>query len=201
MRRLLTATALTFMLSSGLAACGEDSGADRSDGQSAADPAPADESAEGSTNESSDPAAPADTATADPSGGKVAKTLRFSGTTPDGKKFDGASLAGKPAVLWFWAPWCPTCRGQIPNVSALAEKYDGKVSVIGIGSLDEAGPIEEFATEVDALRHLSDPDGDVWRHFGITEQSVYVVLDADGTIVADGALGDDELNAEVAELT
>jgi hypothetical protein len=30
----------------------------------------------------------------------------FAGTTVEGKPFSGASLAGKPTVLWFWAPWC-----------------------------------------------------------------------------------------------
>ena len=29
--------------------------------------------------------------------------LQFTGTTLSGAAFDGASLQGKPAVLWFWA--------------------------------------------------------------------------------------------------
>ena len=30
--------------------------------------------------------------------------LQFIGTTLSGAPFDGASLQGKPAVLWFWTP-------------------------------------------------------------------------------------------------
>ena len=30
--------------------------------------------------------------------------LNFTGTTLSGAPFDGSSLQGKPAVLWFWAP-------------------------------------------------------------------------------------------------
>jgi thiol-disulfide isomerase/thioredoxin len=44
----------------------------------------------------------------------------FTATAIDGTRFDGASLEGKPAVLWFWAPRCPTCRAQIAGVSRLA---------------------------------------------------------------------------------
>lgn len=128
--------------------------------------------------------------------------LSFSGETIDGEAFDGASLAGRPAVLWFWAPWCPTCRGQIPAVAAMAEEYGDEVGFVGVGSLDDDQAIEGFAAdaEADGLTQLSDPDGAVWRHFGITEQSVYVVLDADGEIVSEGYLDNDELADVVAGL-
>lgn len=31
--------------------------------------------------------------------------LAFRGSTVDGAAFDGAELAGRPVVLWFWAPF------------------------------------------------------------------------------------------------
>ena len=127
----------------------------------------------------------------------VSANLDFSADTVTGEAFEGASLSGKPAVLWFWAPWCPTCRGQIEAVSALTDEYGDKVTFVGVGSLDEASAIKGFAEDVPAdLPHLLDPDGDVWRHFGIVEQSTYVVLDADGEVVSEGYLDD----AELAEL-
>ena len=33
--------------------------------------------------------------------------LQFTGTTVSGAPFTAAGLQGKPAVLWFWTPWCP----------------------------------------------------------------------------------------------
>jgi thiol-disulfide isomerase/thioredoxin len=126
--------------------------------------------------------------------------LDFSGTTLDGQQFDGHALSGKPAVLWFWAPWCPTCRAQIPNVSALAEQYDGRLSVVGVGGLDSAGAIEEIAAQIPHVAHLVDDEGAVWRHFGVTAQSTYTVIAADGRIVSEGYLDDGNLNALVAEL-
>ncbi len=140
----------------------------------------------------------------EPVGGEeiaVAKTLKFTGTTVDGEPFDGASLAGKPAVIWFWAPWCHVCKGQTPNVSALAEEYDGKVNIVGVAGLsdDEAG-IQAFAGDTSGITNLSDSPGELWRQFGIVEQSVFTVLDSNGEIVSEGFLEDDELNDLVADL-
>jgi thiol-disulfide isomerase/thioredoxin len=135
-----------------------------------------------------------------PSAVAVPETLQFAGTTVDGAAYDGSALAGRPAVLWFWAPWCPTCRGQAPTVSALAEEYGDQVGFVGVGSLDDGDAIADFAGDVPGLVHLTDPDGEVWRHFAIAEQSVYVVLDADGEVVSDGYLADDELTDLVAGL-
>ncbi|MFP5253797.1 MAG: redoxin family protein [Actinomycetes bacterium] len=126
--------------------------------------------------------------------------LRFESETIDGSSFDGRSLAGKPTVFWFWAPWCPTCRAQAPGVSRIAEEYGGRVNVVGVGGLSDAGDIRDFATQVDGPLHLVDEDGALWRHFGVTAQSTYLVLDADGAIVADGYLDDHVLAAQVDEL-
>lgn len=130
----------------------------------------------------------------------VSSELAFTATTLDGKMFDGASLAGKPVVLWFWAPWCSTCRAQSPNVSALAEKYAGKVAVVGVGGLDSAGSIEDVAEQIPYVTHLVDEEGSVWRHFGVTAQSSYTVIDAQGKSLGHGYLDDAELNDLVARL-
>jgi thiol-disulfide isomerase/thioredoxin len=131
--------------------------------------------------------------------GKVAD-LDFTGTTPDGSTFEGSSLAGKPAVLWFWAPWCPTCRAQIGNVSALAERYDGRVAVVGVGGLDTAEAIEDLAARIPRVTHLVDDRGQVWQHFRVTAQSTYTVIDADGELIAEGYLDNAELNDLVSQL-
>jgi thiol-disulfide isomerase/thioredoxin len=47
----------------------------------------------------------------------LADLLNFTARTVTGATFDGRRLSGKPVVLWFWAPWCPTCRAQAGWVS------------------------------------------------------------------------------------
>jgi thiol-disulfide isomerase/thioredoxin len=126
--------------------------------------------------------------------------LSFTSETLDGSSFAGESLAGKPAVLWFWAPWCPTCRAQAPAVSRLAQQYDGRVNVVSVGGLGDARDIRDFAAQVTGPIHLVDEEGEVWRHLGVTAQSTYLVLDADGGVVAQGYLDDHVLADTVDEL-
>ncbi|MEU4293163.1 redoxin family protein [Kribbella sp. NPDC026596] len=126
--------------------------------------------------------------------------LDFTARTITGATFDGRRLAGKPAVLWFWAPWCPTCRAQSGWVSALAEKYAGKVNVVGVGGLDESGAIRDFGSKLSSFPQLDDARGAVWTRFGVIVQSSYVVLDRDGRVTFQGYLDNDELDRRVAQL-
>ncbi|MGA9749978.1 MAG: redoxin family protein [Nocardioides sp.] len=124
----------------------------------------------------------------------------FSAETLDGSVLEGTSLEGRPAVLWFWAPWCPTCRAQSPNVSALAEEYDGEVAVVGVGGLDDATAISDLAARIPHVTHLVDEEGEVWQHFRVTAQSTYTVINTDGEIFVERYLDDAELNDLVARL-
>jgi len=187
--RSLTAALLAPLL---LAGCGG--------GTATADPErsdPASQTSEAPSNTPSAMESPVEGAQDQP----VPETLAFSSTTIDGDPFEGASLAGKPALLWFWAPWCPTCRSQVPQVEALAEEYAGDVAVIGVGSLDSAEAIAAFAADVEGVTHLEDVDGALYRKFGIAEQSSFVLLDAEGEVAFEtGYGGSDELADEVADV-
>ncbi len=146
-------------------------------------------------------AAPSTSATAPEA--PVPASLRFTGTTTTGQEFDGADLQGRPVLLWFWAPWCPTCRSQLPEVNELAATYQGKLQVVAVGSLDSADAISGFADDIDpATVRLSDTEGSIWKHFRVTEQSSYVVLDAEGTeAFRSGYGGSADLVDEVAAVT
>lgn len=107
-----------------------------------------------------------------------------------GADFDVDSLAGTDAVLWFWAPWCPTCQRQAGLVNeALPQLPDG-VEFIGVAGLtDSEEQVDQFIDEygVTDVTHVVDLAGDVWRHFEITSQSTFVFLDDSGMITVTGA--------------
>ena len=102
-------------------------------------------------------------------------------------------------LLWFWAPWCPTCRSQIKQVQAVARDYEDQVTVIGVGSLADVDSIEGFAADAPGMTHLSDDTGAVFVHFEVAQQSSFVLLDADGKKVwSVGYGGSDDLADQVA---
>ncbi|MFI1940879.1 redoxin domain-containing protein [Streptomyces purpureus] len=124
------------------------------------------------------------------SGAAVSEALNFTATTVDGKPFDAKTLAGKPAVLWFWAPWCPKCKAQAAETAKVAAAHQGKVNVVGVAGLDTNTAMKDFVagTSTGGFPHLSDEKGEVWKRFKVTEQSRYVILDKNGATVFEGVL-------------
>jgi peroxiredoxin len=135
--------------------------------------------------------------------GAVPSTLAFTARTVSGAEFHGSTLAGRPTVLWFWAPWCPTCAGQANGVKATATQLAGKVNVVGVGGLDDETAMKRFIGEwkLDGVPHLSDEAGVVWKKFGVTSQSTFVLLDSRGGVVHKGVLKGDDLLGRASALT
>ena len=86
--------------------------------------------------------------------------------------FDGEVLNTKGKVLVdFWATWCGPCRMLAPTVSAIAEKYDGKVKVCKV-DIDENIPLaEKYGIEVIPTLVLFE-DGEIKaRKIGLVSQA------------------------------
>ncbi|MEU4547479.1 redoxin domain-containing protein [Nonomuraea dietziae] len=153
--------------------------------------------ASASTSPSTPAASDAPVATA-----AVPSALDFSATTLKGQRFDGASLAGKPVVFWFWAPWCPKCRSEAPAVKSAAATYD-QVAFVGVAGLDTEAAMREFVqrTGTGDVTHLADAKGAVWTRLGVSEQSTFVFMKPDGsTTKATGPLSQGDLDGHVQRL-
>jgi peroxiredoxin len=133
----------------------------------------------------------------------VTGPLAFTGKTVDGRTFNGASLAGKPTVVWFWTPWCPLCHDQVPDVREASRRFAGKVNIVGVGGLDSAGPIKKFVSEqkIGTFPNVCDESGAVWKHFQVTQQSTYVLVDAKGKIPYRGYLDGNSLQSRLAKMS
>jgi len=132
----------------------------------------------------------------------VPATLKFTGKTLDGKAFDAASMAGRPTVLWFWAPWCATCFGQAASVSDMQAEFGAKVNLLGVAGLGDAKEMAEFVSDgqVGDVTHINDQAGAIWKKFKIAEQSTYVFLDRDGKVLTKGWMDSVTFEGKVAEL-
>lgn len=129
--------------------------------------------------------------------------VSFEAATLDGGTRSSEDLAGEDAVLWFWAPWCTTCRSEAPNVTAAAAAFDGEVEVLGVAGRGEVPEMEGFVRDTDtgSLTHLIDEDGAIWADYGVAAQPAFAFIDDDGTVdVVIGALGEDALRERLAAL-
>ena len=131
--------------------------------------------------------------------------LQFSGTTLSGAAFNGASLAGKPAVLWFWTPWCPFCNAEAPSLSAVAAA-NPKVTFVGVAARSDPGAMQNFVDKYHlGFTNLNDADGSIWARYNVPWQPAYVFYRPDGssTFVNNptSAMSQQELTDRVAALT
>lgn len=132
----------------------------------------------------------------------VPTQLDFTAKTVGGPEFSGATLAGKPAVLWFWAPWCPTCQREAPDV-ARAARTNPAVTFVGVAALDQLPAMREFVDKYDVgfFTNIADVDGAVWQRFGVTAQPAFAFVSADGSVdVVRGTLSGPALDTRISTL-
>lgn len=165
--RLLLAVLATAALVAG--ACASDDGAADSAGGSGSGSQDSGSEADGSGG--SDEGA---------SGGEVVMTDVATG--------DSVELAaaltpeGKPLLAWFWAPFCPTCRGEAPELDAFMADNAERVDLVGIGTRDDLDYAEGFLedTGVSNFALLWEPSGESWVDNAVASQPYMILFDADG---------------------
>lgn len=130
--------------------------------------------------------------------------LQFTTTTIDGAPFNGASLQGKPTVLWFWTPWCPFCNAEAPSVSQVAAA-NPRVTFVGVAAHSDVVAMQNFVAKYHLnFTNLNDADGAIWARFGVPWQPAYVFERSDGTSTfvnnTTSAMAQQELSDRVAAL-
>ena len=110
---------------------------------------------------------------------------------------------GKPAVLEFWATWCPLCQKLEPAMAAAQAKHGKDVVFISVGVRDQQTPEVQKAYARDRKlggHFVFDKNGDAVKAFQVPHPSFVVVVDAAGTVVYTGVGPDQDLEAAIGQL-
>lgn len=104
-------------------------------------------------------------------------------TSHEGTEIDFPRVAeGKPAVLFFWATWCPYCHAVMPHLQQIREDYaEFEVEIYAIDFKDDGDPvahIQELGYDFVVL-----PAGDlVADEYGVIGAPGLMVVDQRGII-------------------
>lgn len=121
--------------------------------------------------------------------------------TLDGKPAQlAAAFAGKPAVIEFWATWCPNCRELEPTMVAAHAKHAGKVAFIGVSVSVNQSPerVRRYTAEhLVGFTHFYDRRGDAVGDYDVPATSYVVVVDKNGKVVYTGVGGTQDIEAAI----
>jgi peroxiredoxin len=121
----------------------------------------------------------------------------------DGSTVDLANLRGKVVLLDFWATWCPPCRGEVPNVVSVYNKYHSRgFEIVGISLDQNRDSLSQF-TANNGMTWPEFFDGQSWgnslaRHFDIRFIPQMWLLDRQGRIITKD--GHSDLDGQVSAL-
>jgi cytochrome oxidase Cu insertion factor (SCO1/SenC/PrrC family) len=136
-----------------------------------------------------------------PSAGGTAPA--FSLSSSDGSHVSLADLAGKPAVINFWATFCPPCRAEMPLLQKQVSPQSGVLLVL-VNEGESSQAARDYLGGLGLHRaSLLDSDLSVGRAFGAIALPTTVFVRADGTIAGRhiGQLDDAVLAAEISNLS
>ncbi len=113
-------------------------------------------------------------------------------TLPDlsGKNISISSFKGNPAVLYFWASWCDSCRTNNASLNNIYNKYKSKGLKIVAVSLDMNKDSWKAAIQKDGITnwtHVSDLkywNSPIVPLYNIENLPAYFLIDQEGTIIS-----------------
>jgi cytochrome c biogenesis protein CcmG/thiol:disulfide interchange protein DsbE len=101
-----------------------------------------------------------------------------------------AKLAGKPIVLNFWASTCEVCKSETPALASAARTFGGKVTFVGIDSVDRHGPAMAFITRYHVPYPIGfDPKGTAAIKYGVIGLPVTFFLSPSGKTILGENIG------------
>ena len=134
--------------------------------------------------------------------GEIADWSRLATSKLDGDSFAMSELSGKPAILYFWATWCPQCRVQREVLTTLSREWGDRLRIVALTMDDDVSSVNRYLEAHASLSHELLASPKLLRLFGVEGLPTLVVIDAKGRIqsVSSGLTDGPELRRFVSRL-
>jgi len=112
------------------------------------------------------------------------RALPWQGSGADGGtiRFDPDHLR-RPAILLFWATWCPYCKALMPHLQSV---YDAagrqRLDVYAIDIKDDGDPVAELRERGQTFTLIRDGDA-IADIYGVKGTPSLLLVDRDGTVI------------------
>ncbi|GMO15584.1 MAG: TlpA family protein disulfide reductase [Spirochaetaceae bacterium] len=113
------------------------------------------------------------------------KPAQWTLKTIKGETISLESLRGKIVFLNFWATWCPPCRGEMPSMEALYQRFKTKdFAMVACNIMEDAGIVQHFAENGKYNFTIAlDSDGKVSENYGVQGIPASYVIDREGNLI------------------
>lgn len=108
------------------------------------------------------------------------KAPYFTAETVQGTAFDLRQLRGEPALIHFWATWCPVCELEQGTIDSLARDYP--FISVAMQSGTSAEVVDYLKGQGVDYPVVNDPDGLMARRYGVSGVPASFILDANGEV-------------------
>lgn len=109
----------------------------------------------------------------------------FTLPTLAGGKTELSALRGRVVLLHFWASWCPPCREELPQLTAMAARHKDGLTLLAVDadSSDADGAARFVAAHGIGLPIAIDAHDKVHQDYGIRALPTTYLIDRQGKIV------------------
>lgn len=130
------------------------------------------------------------------------RAIAWQGRGADGQtlSFDPDHLQ-RPAILLFWATWCPYCKALMPHLQAVHDTAGKQhLDVYAIDIKDDGDPVAELRERGQSFTLVRDGDP-IADQYGVKGTPSLLLVDRDGNVIYKRVGGDtpDKVEAMLRE--
>jgi peroxiredoxin len=97
-----------------------------------------------------------------------------------------ADLAGRPAVIRFWADWCKYCEGEMKDIEGVFQRHKAEgIEVLAVNAGQDRATAAAFVGRLGiSYPALLDEDAAIARRYGVSALPTTFFVGRDGRIAA-----------------